>query len=295
MTDLNIRIRPYLMKQSPHTLAALAMQQIKARELAPTPENFARLYYEASVRPMHELVPDARLVNGLYDKHEEMNRNAATLRLIKTPDDTMRQVVTLLAHASGLMEMIEAGRKELQQSQQALRQMEEKLAETTRELGIDALTNTLNRRGLANCLSREIARAKRHRDKLSAIMVDLDHFKQINDAHGHEAGDQMIVHFAQLIRFVIRDADYVARFGGEEFVLILPEADSIHAEMVALRLQTMLSKSPLIYGEHEINVTFSAGIAEYRGNEEGAELLRRADSALYAAKAAGRNCFKLAS
>jgi len=311
------------MEHSPHALAALTMQQINAYGLAPTPENFARIYYEISIKPLPLLVPDAgqilqaapcdgimralqelvadthdatdRLATGLSDKQVAMNASAEALRHSRAPNDTMRQVVTLLAHASGLMELIETGRQDLQQAQQALRQMEEKLAETTRELGVDALTNTLNRRGLANCLNRETARAKRHKDKLSVIMADLDNFKQINDTYGHEAGDRMIVHFAQLIRFVIRDADYVARFGGEEFVLILPEADQVHAEMVALRLQTILAKTPLMYEGKEIGVTFSAGIAEYRANEEGAELLRRADGALYAAKAAGRNCFRLAS
>lgn len=310
------------MEHSPHVLAALTMQQLIARGLAPTPENFARAYYEISIKPVPALVPDTRqllesapcaeltqalhsLVNdtfGVTDRlsaklsntWRAMDANAEALRQSRLPDETLRQVVTLLAHASGLMDIIETSREELEQSRQALRQMEEKLAETTRELGVDALTNTLNRRGLSNCLSREIARAKRHQDKLSVVMADLDNFKRINDSYGHEAGDRMIVHFAQLIRFVIRDADYVARFGGEEFVLILPEADQVHAEMVALRLQTILAKTPLLYEDNEISVTFSAGIAEYRDNEEGAEMLRRADTALYAAKAAGRDCFRLA-
>lgn len=299
------------------------MQQLNKFGQAPTPENFARLYYEITIKPLPDLVPDAtlllqsepcdllmralvelvdetanitdRLGNGLAEKQRALGTSAEQLRKSQRHEETMRQVVTLLAHASGIMETIEIGRKELQASQQALRQLEEKLTETTHMLGMDALTNTLNRRGLANCLNRETSRAKRHKAKLSVIMVDLDHFKRINDSYGHEAGDQVIIHFVQLIRYVIRGSDYVARFGGEEFVLILPEADLPHAEMVALRLQTMLAKSALIYEGQEINTTFSAGIAEYRANEEGAELLRRADTALYAAKAAGRNCFKPAT
>ena len=310
------------MERSPHTLAALALQYIQANEIAPTPENFARVYYEISIKPMADVVPDTsrllesapcaelmaalhslvdetfgvtdRLANKLSTTWRAMDANAESLRKSKLPDETLRQVVTLLAHASGLMDIIETSREELQQSQQSLRQMEEKLADVTRQLDIDDLTNTLNRRGMGNCLNRELARAKRYKGKLSLVMADLDRFKSINDTHGHEAGDHMIAHFAQLIRYVVRDADYIARPGGEEFVLILPEADLSHAQMVALRLQTILEKSPLVYGDKQIAVTFSAGIAECRNGEDGADLLRRADAALYAAKSAGRNCFRLA-
>ena len=311
------------MEHSPRTLAALTMQHINTTGLAPTPENFARAYYEISIKPLPDLVPDVdqllqsepceeltqalhelvdgtcgitdRLAGDLADGQQKMQASAEALRQGAVPEETMRKVVSLLAQASGLMGIIESSREELRQSQQALHQMEEKLAETTRQLGVDALTNTLNRRGLANCLNRETSRARRHKDKLSVIMADLDNFKRVNDTHGHDAGDRMIVHFAQLIRFVIRDTDYAARFGGEEFVLILPEADQLRAETVALRLQAILAKTPLLYEGKEISTTFSAGIAEFRANEEGAELLRRADTALYAAKAAGRNCFKLAT
>ena len=118
-------------------------------------------------------------------------------------------------------------------------------------------------------------------------MLDLDLFKKVNDLHGHEEGDLMLMHFTSLIRSVMRKSDDLARYGGEEFILILPETDARGAHFVLGRQQVM-ARTPLNYEGKQIDATFSAGIATLKPDENGQALLRRADDAVYAAKNAGR-------
>jgi diguanylate cyclase len=125
-------------------------------------------------------------------------------------------------------------------------------------------------------------------------MADLDHFKSINDEYGHEAGDQMLVHFTMLMKSVMRKSDALVRFGGEEFTLILPETDSRGAIFVLGRLQQLMASTPLVYEGRRIQATFSAGVATLRADENGHALLRRADEALYGAKDSGRNIIRVA-
>lgn len=310
------------MERNPRTVAALTMLKLNESGQAPTPENFSRLFYEISVKPMSELGGDMsnmlssqpcqefvrslkelveetgdiseRLSDNLQTKNRSLQKNAATLESSQDSQEILRLVASIVAEVAGIGETVNASSEELRQTRQAMHQLQAELEQANRMLGEDILTKTLNRRGLDNALAREVGRVKRSRGSLSLVMADLDHFKNINDSFGHEAGDRMIVHFAELIQSVLRQADALARFGGEEFVIVLPEADITGAQMLVHRLQIMMAKTPLVFGGKEITASFSAGIAQHKDNEEGVDLLRRADIALYAAKAAGRNCFRVA-
>lgn len=310
------------MERNPRTVAALTMLKLNESGQAPTPENFARLFYEISVKPMPELGGDLshilssqpcqefirslhdlmqetgtiseRLSNDLQVKNGHLQQDAKSLQSSQDAQEIVRLVASIVAQASGIGELVESSRRELDEARQEMRRLQAELEQAHRMLGEDILTKTLNRRGLDNCLAREIGRVKRNRGSLSLVMADLDHFKNINDSYGHEAGDRMIVHFAELIQSVLRQSDSLARFGGEEFVIVLPDADVTGAQILVHRLQIMMAKTPLVYEGKEITTSFSAGIAQYKDNEDGVDLLRRADIALYAAKAAGRNCFRVA-
>ncbi|HEX7598160.1 MAG TPA: GGDEF domain-containing protein, partial [Polyangia bacterium] len=158
----------------------------------------------------------------------------------------------------------------------------EKLAVT------DPLTGLFNRRYLSDRIREEFARMRRHPRSLSLVLVDLDGFKQVNDRYGHEAGDQVLVTVAQRLRRGLREVDIVARFGGDEFVVLLPETDATQALLVSGRIHHNLSGQPI--EEHGI-VGASFGVATT--DDEGAkvdqdELLRRADHALLCAKRAGK-------
>ena len=159
----------------------------------------------------------------------------------------------------------------------------------------DALTGLYNRRYLDDRLRNEVERALRYRYPLSAVMFDIDLFKNINDTYGHDAGDKVLVKIAWLAREACRDADIVARYGGEEFVLILPNTDGKAAFAVAEKLRVAIMETPFrIDADTSISATASFGVAELP-HQEGHEkfdysrLVSAADEALYAAKNAGRN------
>jgi diguanylate cyclase (GGDEF)-like protein len=156
----------------------------------------------------------------------------------------------------------------------------------------DALTGTFNRRYLEESLDREVARARRHREPLAVLMLDVDHFKRVNDDHGHEAGDDVLRAVAEALTRGVRDEDVVCRYGGEEFAVLLP---GIPPDAARMRAEALLEAVRALRVSHRgqrlAPVTASIGVALYspaRG-EDGPELVRRADAALYAAKRAGRD------
>jgi two-component system cell cycle response regulator len=160
------------------------------------------------------------------------------------------------------------------------------------ELAIkDPLTGLHNRRYLDAHLDSELARAAQTGRPVCILAFDIDHFKGINDAHGHESGDDVLRDFADRLRKGVRGIDLVARYGGEEFLLVMPETDAAFAGAVAERLRSDVEKVPFVTRSgHAIPVTVSIGIAEWKGPSDTSEaLLRRADLALYAAKRTGRN------
>jgi diguanylate cyclase (GGDEF)-like protein len=157
---------------------------------------------------------------------------------------------------------------------------------------IDPLTGLFNRRHFDTRIQEATAYAKRHEEPFSIVMLDLDHFKSVNDTHGHEEGDRVLVHFAAAVRAVLRGEDVAFRYGGEEFVLLLRGCDSNRAMDVANRLKKQLVQRPHGFKDGSARaVTFSAGIAAAQEIEgfSGEELVSRADAALYRAKNAGRD------
>jgi two-component system cell cycle response regulator len=160
------------------------------------------------------------------------------------------------------------------------------------ELAItDPLTGLYNRRYLDAHLNSAVARAAETDKPVCVLIFDIDHFKHINDTFGHDCGDDVLKDFAERLRRGVRGIDLVARLGGEEFVLIMPETDADFAQSVAERLRSDVENAPFINRSGEnLTVTVSIGVAEWRGRTDTAEaLLKRADQALYAAKRAGRN------
>jgi diguanylate cyclase (GGDEF)-like protein len=155
----------------------------------------------------------------------------------------------------------------------------------------DPLTGVSNRRHFMPLLEREVSMAGRMEQKVSLVIVDIDHFKSINDAYGHPAGDEVIRKVAALCGGACRARDVVARIGGEEFAILLPDCDLDQAAMVAERVRQATDKALfVVHGREPIRFTASLGVAEFGGSDGSAlDLFARADAALYAAKAAGRN------
>jgi diguanylate cyclase (GGDEF)-like protein len=155
---------------------------------------------------------------------------------------------------------------------------------------VDGLTQVHNRRFLMEFLERETARCRRHGRPLAVLLIDLDHFKQINDSHGHLAGDYVLREVAALIRSTVRREECCARFGGDEFLLVLPETPLENARVYGERVRGMVELGVFRFGGAMLPVTVSIGVAVLSGEtEDSAALLRRADERLYQAKSGGRN------
>lgn len=160
----------------------------------------------------------------------------------------------------------------------------------------DALTGIMNRAGFFERADEELARARRHRRPLTLIMLDLDHFKRINDDLGHAAGDAVLVAISRLWVRELRSIDHLARIGGEEFVVLMPDSELADAQIVAERLRAATEAEVVLFDEQEIRCTLSGGIAMVEHAESSVDAaLRRADDALYEAKAGGRNRIETAS
>ncbi|MCX7746361.1 MAG: diguanylate cyclase [Clostridia bacterium] len=159
----------------------------------------------------------------------------------------------------------------------------------------DGLTGLIIHRHFKNLLKHEIVRSKRYNRIFSLIMFDIDHFKKLNDTYGHPAGDEVLINIARLTKENFRTIDVTARYGGEEFIVILPETDTDGARIAAERLRQDIENSVFTYAEHKIKSTVSMGIASYpKDAETMEELIKKADEALYASKANGRNRITLA-
>lgn len=165
------------------------------------------------------------------------------------------------------------------------------LEETLRiQASVDPLTGLNNRREYEKLFQHEMARARRERTPLSLAMVDLDHFKRINDEHGHAAGDAVLKATAQLLREQLRSADIAGRLGGEEFTVLMPNT-SLHAcAAVMQRMLQALQTLRIPFGECSLQLTATVGVAQWHGGEENPDaLMQRADAALYSGKKTGRN------
>lgn len=165
------------------------------------------------------------------------------------------------------------------------------LANELKELAAtDSLTGILNRRTIEVETMRQLAQIKRSGDNVAIMMIDVDHFKQINDRHGHPAGDEVLRRLAHLMRSVVRGTDYIARYGGEEFCILLPATGEKQAAALAERLRRLYSELRVDWNGHSLQSTISIGVADSRQAGSDLEtLIKAVDTALYQAKHQGRN------
>lgn len=174
-------------------------------------------------------------------------------------------------------------------AEERIHMLEQELSQLSEKVRIDQLTGTLNRRGLDEAFVQEIARAQRGKSALSVALLDIDNFKRLNDTRGHGAGDTALQHLATVIKDTVRPTDVVARFGGEEFVVLLPDTTIKEAAAIISRLQRELTKKFFMHNNERLLITFSAGIALFQPDEEQESVLQRADQSMYLAKQAGKN------
>lgn len=162
-------------------------------------------------------------------------------------------------------------------------------AEAIRSATIDSLTGVNNRTTMESNLEREIQLASRNQNPLSIIMLDIDHFKSINDHFGHDIGDCALRHLSATMQKTVRTTDVIYRFGGEEFLILLNNTDVHGAKLLAERIRLSIEQAVLSCGESTLTMTISLGAASWNLKENHQHLIKRADQALYSAKSNGRN------
>jgi len=171
--------------------------------------------------------------------------------------------------------------------------LQDKIAQEHAQSLLDALTKVPNRLAYDHHLATEYARWKRYEDPLSMIIWDIDYFKKVNDTYGHQAGDNALKFIADILAKRVRETDFLARFGGEEFVTLLPETTATEAKKLADEVRQTIERASFRYAEHKVNITISAGVSEFKRGDGPEQAFKRADQALYVSKNNGRNCISI--
>ncbi len=234
----------------------------------------------ASTGDFHEKI-------GGYSEKISRAENIAELNQIL--DDVLRETRIVQNEALKARDKMVLARQEVQDAEQRIHALEAKLQHMSELVREDQLTGSLNRRGLDDVFERETARADRRGTPLCIALLDLDDFKRLNDTYGHIAGDAALKHLVKIVKETLRSMDVIARFGGEEFLILLPETTVEAASQTMTRLQRELTKHFFLHDNEKVLITFSAGVALRRPNEEQGELVKRADKAMYQAKQSGKN------
>lgn len=184
-------------------------------------------------------------------------------------------------------------REKLHDAERRLNEQAEAIRVHSSDARTDPLTGLPNRRALDDELQRRASEWQRKSIPYAVSLVDVDYFKKCNDAYGHAAGDEALRRVARVLRQTLRDMDFAARFGGEEFAIVHPATTLDEAQAAAERVRKAIAESAFEVGQERITLTVSAGGAQAAAGEDPVHLLSRADAALYAAKSAGRNCVRV--
>lgn len=182
---------------------------------------------------------------------------------------------------------------ELMAAEEKLKNQEEQVLKLEQKIRSDPLTGVFNRQAMEEDLSSEFSRSKRYKKVFGIVMADIDHFKKVNDTYGHAVGDEVLKSFAKILKKCLREVDVIYRFGGEEFLILMPETHADPSLIAALRLQKKVEShvmKSIVDSSLKLQVTASFGVSVYKEDDESyQDIMQRADQALYMAKDSGRN------
>jgi diguanylate cyclase len=214
---------------------------------------------------------------------EDINALGALIDSLNADMGSMREAMRR-THA----DLVQA-RSQVEEAESRIQALERQLEEASAMIREDQLTGALNRRGMEEAFERELSRAARLSTPLAVALLDIDHFKRLNNSLGHQAGDRALVHLARVVRQLLRPTDSLARYGGEEFLILLPNTGLDEAQKVMQRVQRELTRQFFMHENQRVLVTFSAGVVQLAPGEDREGVIARADAAMYRAKIGGRN------
>ena len=203
--------------------------------------------------------------------------------------EVMRETRTVQESTARSRDELEELRHRVTDANGEIARLQLELEQTSELIRHDPLTGALNRKGLDEALARETAFARRRGTPLCLGLLDIDNFKQINDTHGHQTGDEALQHLTDVVRENLRPQDSVARYGGEEFIILLPDTLIDSAIAALVRLQRALTKRFFLARQQKLLITFSAGVVQMHADESPESAIDRADKAMYIAKRSGKN------
>jgi diguanylate cyclase len=271
----------------------LAATRARQHELRQQRES-ARDALKAMIQHMLAELADLGQHTGRFS--DNVQRYAQTIEQADSLQGLAGVVQEMVAETRAVHAVVDGARERLSREharaaelEQRVRDLEGELRRLSDEVSTDALTQVANRRGLLQAFEAESARAQREGVVLAVGLIDIDNFKKLNDSLGHTVGDEALKALAASVKQSLRPMDHVARFGGEEFVVLLPGTSRDDAQALLARLQRQLSASLFMHEGREVFVTFSAGVTALRTGEALDAALERADRALYEAKRTGKN------
>ena len=237
------------------------------------------------------------LVGKTSDSNKSLDVHLHSLSEVKSPSEILKIAAKIVNETQAFIDDTSKFEASLEESTQEIAFLKVELDDAKKQATKDALTQLNNRRGFDHSLQESIRAYKTRRQQFCLLLIDIDHFKKINDSYGHLVGDKVLVGLSKVLGRQMRPNDYLARFGGEEFAVIFPDTPPDQAYMLAEGMRKSIQKLRLKQiktGQQIGQVTISGGLSFYQDNETSLELTDRCDTALYQAKSSGRNRIVLA-
>lgn len=278
LDDVERRLKDVLFKQTEAKGRALEAQEELRQMLATFISRLSQM---------------AETSSAYQGKMEESVRQLEQVKKIEDIAPVLKDVISatrlMTSESASTRDELRTMREKAQTTQAELVKLHRELDRVSAQARHDTLTGALNRQGLDEAMNREVSGVRRKDTSLSVALLDIDNFKKLNDAKGHETGDAALKHLANVARECMRPQDTLARYGGEEFVILLPDTPLDKGVEAMTRLQRELTKRFFLADNEKVLITFSAGVAQLAAAETGADAIKRADQAMYLAKRAGKN------
>ena len=228
-----------------------------------------------------------------HDKIETCVAKISKAEDISQLEDVLAEVISetriIQINAQRSRDELRASKRRVEEADRRINELQTELEKTSTLVRHDQLTGAFNRRGLEEAFENEVARSQRRKSPLCVALLDIDNFKKLNDSLGHDVGDAALIHLVTVIRETLRPQDTLARFGGEEFIILLPDTPIDDAKKALVRLQRELTKRIFLTDNEKVLITFSAGFTDFRIDDNQTSVTKRADEAMYSAKKTGKN------